>query len=237
MATDDPRSSADAAAAAPTRGQRYDLRFEQLAAAGHYLHGEADLVDALLGGPPARVLDAGCGTGRVAIELARRGYETHGVDVDPSMLDRARVKAPALSWQLADLAQLGSGAERPEPCELALAAGNVLRFVEPKSRPRVVAAVGAAVVPGGMVVLGCSLAAPLGESASSGPPPIDLDELDCWCRAAGLVLAARWADWDRTAWTGGDYVVSVHWRIEAARLPHRSTTNERTEGARFDGAG
>src|SRR5918997_5184872 len=48
------------------RGDEYDARWSQLAAAGQNVHGEADLVEELLretGG--TRVLDAGCGTGRV----------------------------------------------------------------------------------------------------------------------------------------------------------------------------
>ena len=51
------------------RGSRYAARFERLAAQGHDVHGEADFCAALIT-PGARVLDAGCGTGRVAIRLA-----------------------------------------------------------------------------------------------------------------------------------------------------------------------
>jgi SAM-dependent methyltransferase len=36
--------------------------------------------------PGAEVLDAGCGTGRHAIELARRGYVVHGVDLSPDLI-------------------------------------------------------------------------------------------------------------------------------------------------------
>ena len=35
------------------------------------------------GGP---ILDLGCGTGRVAIELARRGHRVHGLDLDPDLV-------------------------------------------------------------------------------------------------------------------------------------------------------
>ena len=64
-----------------------------LAAEGKSIHGEADLVCRF---EPGSVLDAGCGTGRVAIELAARGIDVVGVDLDPAMLDHARLKAPSL---------------------------------------------------------------------------------------------------------------------------------------------
>ena len=77
------------------RGAAYDRRFEDLAAGGMDVHGEAALVDSYR---PDAVLDAGCGTGRVAIELSRRGYPVVGVDVDPVMLEAAHAKAPDLTW-------------------------------------------------------------------------------------------------------------------------------------------
>ncbi len=89
----------------PLSPDRYDERWEALAATGADVHGEADLVAALVGAPGGLpVLDAGCGTGRVAIELARRGYDTVGVDVDADLLARAREKAPTL-----DVDRGGSG--------------------------------------------------------------------------------------------------------------------------------
>jgi 2-polyprenyl-3-methyl-5-hydroxy-6-metoxy-1,4-benzoquinol methylase len=72
---------------------RYDERFRRLAESGGNPHGEADLVASY---KPATVLDAGCGTGRVAIELARRGIAVLGVDADPDMIAAARSKAPEL---------------------------------------------------------------------------------------------------------------------------------------------
>jgi 2-polyprenyl-3-methyl-5-hydroxy-6-metoxy-1,4-benzoquinol methylase len=87
------------------RGASYDQAFRELAASGMDVHGEAAYVAALVPAG-ARVLDAGCGTGRVAIELARRGYEVVGVDSDASMLAVAREQAPALPWHQRDLAEL-----------------------------------------------------------------------------------------------------------------------------------
>jgi SAM-dependent methyltransferase len=39
---------------------------------------------------PLRILDVPCGTGRHAIELARRGHRVTGVDFNPAVVDRAR---------------------------------------------------------------------------------------------------------------------------------------------------
>src|SRR6202035_191540 len=86
------------------RGAAYDRRFEDLAAGGMDVHGEAELVDSYR---PDAVLDAGCGTGRVAIELSRRGYLVVGIDVDPVMLEAAQAKAPELTWVQGDLTDPG----------------------------------------------------------------------------------------------------------------------------------
>ena len=42
----------------------------------------------------ARILDAGCGTGALAFELARRGCDVVGVDVSPTLVGLARERAP-----------------------------------------------------------------------------------------------------------------------------------------------
>ncbi len=43
----------------------------------------------------ARVLDAGCGTGALAVALARRGADVVAVDLSPTLVDLARERAPA----------------------------------------------------------------------------------------------------------------------------------------------
>jgi SAM-dependent methyltransferase len=178
---------------------RYDERFRRLAEAGRNPHGEADLVASY---GPVSVLDAGCGTGRVAIELARRGVAVLGVDADPEMIAAARRKAPDLEWVHADLADL----DRPERFDLVVLAGNVVPYVAPHRRADAVAACAAHLVPGGRLVAGFALRA--------GWP--GLDDYDRWCAAAGVVLTDRFATWERAPYGGGDYAVSVHVRPRTA---------------------
>ena len=177
-----------------SRGEAYDARFARLAAAGHDVHGEASFVEAL---GVRSVLDAGCGTGRVAIELARRGLEVVGVDLDPDMLAAARAKASDLTFVQADLASLDLGRR----FEAAVMAGNVMIFVQPGTEAAVVASVARHLQPGGLLVAGFQLR----------PGGLDLAGYDACCAAAGLLLAARYATWDRQPWhPGADYAVSVH---------------------------
>src|SRR4051794_31813147 len=94
--------------AGPDYARRYAERFRALAARGDDVHGEAAFVSGLVD-PPAKVLDAGCGTGRVAIRLAGLGYAVVGVDLDAAMLNEAREEAPELDWRVGDLAELDTG--------------------------------------------------------------------------------------------------------------------------------
>ncbi len=56
--------------------------------------GECDFIEKELNFDKARkILDVGCGTGRHAVELAKRGYTVTGVDLSDSQLARAREKA------------------------------------------------------------------------------------------------------------------------------------------------
>lgn len=58
--------------------------------------GECDFIESEIGGDRSvPILDIGCGTGRHAIELARRGYRVTGIDLSPSQIARAREKAAA----------------------------------------------------------------------------------------------------------------------------------------------
>jgi SAM-dependent methyltransferase len=176
------------------KGDDYDARWSAMAARGEPVHGEADLVASLL---PDTVLDAGCGTGRVAIELARRGIDVVGADLDQPMLEAARRKAPQLEWLHADLATLAL--ERF--FDVVVMAGNVMIFVTPGSEQAVVANMARHLVEGGALVAGFQLTT-----------PYSLDRYDADCAAAGLVLEHRAATWGGAPFVGGDYAVSVHRR-------------------------
>ena len=176
-------------------GDDYQARFDQLATGGTDVHGEAAFVRAYA---PASVLDAGCGTGRVAVELARHGIEVVGVDVDPSMLATAARLAPQLTWVTADLVDLDLG----RTFDAVVMAGNVPLFTPPGTAPALVAAVARHLGPGGRLVAGFSL--------DRGYTVDDYDDHAC---AAGLAVAERFATWDRQPWSAGDtYAVSVHRR-------------------------
>ena len=167
-----------------------------MAAAGENPHGEADLVCRY---EPATVLDAGCGTGRVAIELARRGIEVVGADLDPDLLERARAKAPELTWSQSDLAVLDLG----RTFDVVVLAGNVLGFVAAPDRAAAVASVARHVVAGGRLISGCQL--------RRGWPTVA--EYDGWCGEAGLELEDRFSTWaGEPLGPAPDYAVAVHRR-------------------------
>lgn len=163
-------------------------------AAGHEVHGEADLVDALGG---QVILDAGCGTGRVAAELARRGRQVVGVDNDADMLAYARRKPEPVRWEYADLATM----TLPEWFDVAVLAGNILVYAEPQHRPDVVANVARHLTKGGHLVIG--------GSAANG---CRFEDVDRWCDEADMKLEASYAGWDRAPFDGGGYRVSIHRR-------------------------
>ena len=189
-------------------GEEYARRFARLAESGHDVHGEAAFCAALLK-PAARTLDAGCGTGRIAIRLAELGHHCTGVDVDASMLAVARRAAPTQEWLHGDLAGLDTLDLEPG-FDLAVAAGNVIPLLAPGTEEAVVRQLAAALRPGGLLVTGMGLDAahlPLPE------PPLTLTEFDHWCTRAGLTLRQRFATWDGDPYPeGGGYAVSVHSR-------------------------
>jgi SAM-dependent methyltransferase len=160
------------------------------------VHGEAAFVMRL---SPRTVLDAGCGTGRVAIELARRGVLVVGVDRDESMISAARRRAADLEWVVSELHTLALD----RVFDVVVMAGNVPLFTPPGTEGELVAGCARHVAPGGSLVAGFQLGR-----------GYDLAQYDGAAERAGLVPSARYATWDADPFPGdGAYAVSVHRRV------------------------
>ena len=159
----------------------YVERFRTMAADGDDLGGEARMVDAIVP-PGSRLLDAGCGTGRVGAVLHARGHTVVGVDIDPILIAAAEEDHPGPTWVMADLAELEL---EEEPFDAAVIAGNVMVFVAPGSERDVLTRVAAHVKADGAVVVGFRL---------DGTYPLDAFDADL--EAAGLRVEQRFATWD-----------------------------------------
>lgn len=157
---------------------------------------EADFIEGLQPGPRS-VLDAGCGTGRVAIELARRGFDVVGLDISTSMLAKARHSAPAMSWRLGDICRV----RLERRFDAIIMAGNVMIFLARGTEALVLQNMARHLAPGGKLLAGFYL--------SMGR--LQLYEYDRLAEQSGLSLQARYSGWHREPWHAtSDYAVSVH---------------------------
>jgi SAM-dependent methyltransferase len=191
--------------AGPDYASKYAERFRALAARGDDVHGEATFVTGLVE-PPARVLDAGCGTGRVSIRLAELGYAVVGVDVDASMLAMAREEAPHLDWRVADLAVLDTG----QVFDVVLVAGNTIPLLEPGTLDDTAGHLAAQLDAGGLLVCGFGLD---DAHLPTGCPVTPLADVEAAFAAAGLEPVDWFSTWDRAAYDeDAGYVVTVHSR-------------------------
>jgi len=183
----------------PGHSQWYVDRFRRLAADGEDLGGEARLLDAMLP-RRARVLDAGCGTGRVGAVLHERGHTVVGADADPVLVEAAAQDHPGPTWLVADLAHLDLPAQGvPEPFDAAVLAGNVMVFLAPGTEAQVLLRVAAHLVADGALVVGFAT-----------DRELTLDAFDAAVDQAGLRLEHRFATWDLRPWQpGAGFAVSV----------------------------
>jgi SAM-dependent methyltransferase len=174
----------------PAHSKWYVDRFRSLAEEGADLAGEARLVDAMLP-RHARVLDAGCGPGRVGAELAARGHRVVGLDADPILIEAAHVDHPGARWLVADLAELDlASSGETEPFDAAVLAGNVLAFVAPGTEVQVLAGVARHLRADGFVIVGFGV--------DRGYSVSDFDE---HVASADLLVEQRFATWDLQPWT------------------------------------
>ncbi|AXT83916.1 SAM-dependent methyltransferase [Aeromicrobium sp. A1-2] len=181
--------------------QWYVRRFRKLAADGADLAGEARLIDALIA-PGSRVLDAGCGPGRVGAELHARGHIVVGVDADEVLISAANEDHPGPAWQVADLTELDLD---EDPFDVAVVAGNVMVFLAAGTEQDVLERLSSHVRSGGRIVLGFAL-----------DRSYALEAFDRDVAGAGLVVEQRFATWDLEPFGDeADFAVTV------LRVPER----------------
>lgn len=136
-------------AADPEHSHRYIERFRAMARAGDDLAGEARFVDAMAP-RNARILDAGCGPGRVGGYLAGAGHRVVGVDVDPALIAAAEQDHPGPRWLVGDLAEL----DLPDRFDVIVSAGNVMTFLAPSTRVAVLSRLRAHLADDGRAAIG-----------------------------------------------------------------------------------
>ncbi|MEW2484357.1 class I SAM-dependent methyltransferase [Mycobacterium sp. NPDC051198] len=141
-------------AADPGHSDWYVERFRAMERAGQDLAGEARLVDAMAS-RDARILDAGCGPGRVGGYLAEAGHQVVGVDVDPVLIEAAENDHPGPRWLVGDLAELDLPARGiADPFDIIVSAGNVMTFLAPSTRVQVLTRLHAHLADDGRAVIG-----------------------------------------------------------------------------------
>lgn len=180
----------------PEQRAEYAERFVRLAAAGTDIDGEARFVDALAARGSA-VLDAGCGTGRVAAALADRGHKVLGVDIDPLLVEAGRRQHPGLPLACLDLREVGPGLGH---FQLVVCAGNVMVYLEPGSEPDVLRALASVLEAGGRAVFGFAT-----------DRDYTVGDLDRDAGTVGWRLEHRFATWHLDPWRDdADWAVSVY---------------------------
>ncbi len=187
----------------PDQRRDYAERFVRIAARGEDIDGEARFVDALAP-RGSRILDAGCGVGRVAAALAAAGHRAAGVDADPILIDRGRELYPGLPLAVLDLAHLTAPAlaDRglPTAYDVIVCAGNVMHFVAEDTEHRVLTRLAEVLRPGGRAAFGFFT----GRSYTH-------DDLDRDAAAVGWQREHRFATWNLDAFDdASDWAVSVY---------------------------
>jgi SAM-dependent methyltransferase len=133
------------------------------------------------------VLELGCGTGRVALHLARRGHRLIGLDADPELL--AALEERAVDLPLITVAADARSFELEEPASLVIAPTHLLQLLPGSvERAECLRCVAEALCPGGLLAAAIIESMPVPDDA---PPPLpDVREVDGWVYSSLAVEAA-----------------------------------------------
>lgn len=139
----------------PDHAKNYAQRWRDFAEQGRDIYGEARLIDAMAE-RGSRILDAGCGTGRVGGWLAEHGHEVVGVDLDEYLISVAREDYPQAEWEVSNLARLALDDETGDLREfdLIVSAGNVMTFLAEEERLPALQRLRGHLAPHGRLVVG-----------------------------------------------------------------------------------
>ncbi|QGU04565.1 Magnesium-protoporphyrin O-methyltransferase [Corynebacterium comes] len=182
----------------PDHSENYARRWQMMIDQGQDIDGEARLIDALVP-RAARILDAGCGQGRVGGYLAARGHEVVGTDIDPVLIGYARDRYPDATWVVGDL----SADEIPEgDFDLAVSTGNVMGFLAADGRLPALSNIARSLHSGGRFVVG------FGAGRGWG-----FDDFLATAREAGLEPENVFESWDLKPFTeDSDFLVAIFTR-------------------------
>lgn len=137
----------------PSHSQWYIQRFETMRANGQDIWGEARLVDAMVD-RASRILDAGCGAGRLSDYFQQAGHQVIGVDIDPALIEASRALNPKVDFRCGDLAELPKVLGSDTQCDALVCTGNVMTFLAPSTRLLVLSHFAAVLAEGGRAVIG-----------------------------------------------------------------------------------
>jgi SAM-dependent methyltransferase len=182
----------------PDHARGYAERWRRLQAQGQDIVGEARLIDAMAprGG---RILDAGCGTGRLGGHLAQLGHRVVGVDLDPELIAVAREDHPQVRWEVQNLAELDLRDDSGEPLafDVAFSAGNVFAFFAESERRPALERLAAHLAPEGRLAVGFG--------AGRG---YAFEDFLADARASGLREHHRLSSWDLRP-AADDFLVAI----------------------------
>jgi SAM-dependent methyltransferase len=133
------------------------------------------------------VLELGCGTGRVALHLARRGYEVIGLDRAQELLDVLDERAEGL--KLTTLPADARAFQLDQQAGLVLAPTHLLQLLpSQEERGECLQSIAKALRPGGL--LAATIIEEMPEPDGAPPPLPDVREVDGWVYSSLAIEAA-----------------------------------------------